>query len=59
MSASQEVLAEKLRELDTRIAERENAGEDSTTLKEERQQLLKQLARANAALNEGTNILKG
>jgi flagellar hook-associated protein FlgK len=59
MSASQEALAESLRTLDTRIAERENAGEDSTTLREERQLLLKQLAKANAALNESSNILKG
>lgn len=60
MSASQEVLAEALRTVDLKIAERENAGEDVTQLRLQRQDLLKQLARVNKALNEGAdNLLKG
>ena len=60
MSASSEILAESLRELDLKIANCESVGDDTVELKAQRQQLLEQLARANKALNEGSsNILKG
>lgn len=59
MSASQEVLAESLRTIDEKITELENKGEDTTPFVEERRLLVKRLAKANAALNEGANILKG
>jgi flagellar hook-associated protein FlgK len=59
MSATSELLAEQIRDLETQINEKTNRGENVVALKEQRNLLLKELARANQALNEGKGVLKG
>ena len=62
MSATTEILAEKLREIEDLLAEATKGGKtsDAERLEAERQTLVSKLAQANESLNEGTRrLLKG
>lgn len=62
MSATTEILAEKLREIEELLAEATKAGQQSEAerLANERQNLVSKLSQANESLNEGNRrLLKG
>lgn len=62
MSATTEILAERLREIEDLLAEASKSGQtpEAERLEVERQALVSKLAQANESLNEGTRrLLKG
>ena len=59
MPATQESIADQLRELDTRIALIKEGSGDPSELLEQKATLLEQFERVNESLNEGTKLLKG
>ncbi len=62
MSATTELLAEKLRELENMMSEAKTSGDEArlTKLTSERDELVSKLTQANEGLNEGTRrLLKG
>ena len=59
MSASREILCEKIRFCESQIEILESTGGDSTQLREDLEKLKSQFAAVNKSLNEGKLILKG
>jgi flagellar hook-associated protein FlgK len=59
MSATSELLAEQVRNIEEQIVESERKGVDCSELIERRNELAKKLSTVNSALNEGKQILKG
>jgi len=59
MSATTELLAEELRTLETQIKEATVRGEDTLGLSKRLSELRSELFKANDALNENRQILKG
>ena len=59
MSASVELLAEQIREVERKLNEQSSAGLDVSQLRKLHSELLERLTASNTALNEGRQILKG
>ena len=59
MSATAEILAERVRQLTKQIQEVTDRGEDASQLLHQYRELTKQLTKANEALTENKQILKG
>jgi hypothetical protein len=61
MSAQTDILAEKIREIETQLTEATTSGNADriTELQTRKADLTKQLATANSSLNEGRQLLKG
>jgi len=59
MSATSEILAEQVRELERQINEQVATGQDCSDLRKKHSSLTEKLQAANNALNEGRQILKG
>ena len=59
MSATTELLLEQIRQQEDAIRAAAESGHDTKSMREELQALKSRLAKANQALNEGKQILKG